>query len=83
MSTQWPAMKAKTLLRLLKRAPLSYKEVPGGTRGSHRKLVSDAGYPPLRFSFHDSVEVGGTMIKKILLDQVGVDEATAMAILKG
>jgi hypothetical protein len=75
-------MKAQALLRVLQRAPLSYRQTnKSGT--SHRKMESDSGYPTLFFSFHDSVEVGGTMIKNILLDQVGLDEKSARDILKG
>lgn len=73
---------ARALLRLLERKPLQYRQT-NKTGGSHRRMESDAGYPMLFFSFHDGVTVGGTMVKKVLLDQVGLDEATARAILKG
>jgi len=74
-------MKAKAFLRLLKRQPLAYRESQG-RGGSHRRLVSDNGHPPLLFSFHDGTEIGGTMIRKVLVEQVGLDEATALGILQ-
>jgi predicted RNA binding protein YcfA (HicA-like mRNA interferase family) len=74
-------MGAPAFLRLLKRDPLGYKET--ARSGSHRKLESPNGYPDLRFSFHDKTEVGGTMIKEVLVGQVGLDESEALAILRG
>lgn len=44
-------MKARALLRVLMREPLSYRIVR--QRGSHRRLESAMGFPPLLFAFHD------------------------------
>lgn len=71
-------MKAKVLLRLLTSQPLGYVVVK--QVGSHRRLEAE-GRPPLYFSFHDRTEIGGTMIRKILVDQVGLDEHVAKGIL--
>ena len=45
----YPALKAADLLALLERKPLSYSAVRSG--GSHRRLQSSTGHPPLTFAF--------------------------------
>lgn len=68
------AMKARRLRTLLERE-LGYRVVrsPGG---SHRRLESP-GRPPILFAFHDGDEVGGALVRRILVRQVGLtlDEA--------
>lgn len=76
-------MKAKALLRVLQREPLAYKAEKKGAGSSHRKLVSRNGFPVLFFSFHDNQNIGGTMVRKILVNQVGLDDETALEILGG
>jgi len=65
-------MKASRLLRVLEREPLAYRIVR--QRGSHRLLESTNGYPDLRFSFHDRVEFGPTIVRKVLVKDVGLTE---------
>lgn len=72
-------MKAKRFLRVLKRKPLEYRVVRQD--GSHRVLQSPNGFPELRFSFHDRVELGPTMIRKILVNDVGLTEDEATKLL--
>lgn len=72
----FPAMKARRLRSLLARE-LGYAVVPSRSRGgSHRRLEAP-GRPGLWFAFHDRDEVGGAMIRVILVRQVGLtlDEA--------
>ncbi len=71
-------MKAKRLLALLTRDPLSYRVVRQS--GSHRRLVSD-NYPPLTFAFHDSDTVGPVVVHKILERDVGLTAEQATDIL--
>jgi predicted RNA binding protein YcfA (HicA-like mRNA interferase family) len=75
----FPSVKARRLLAVLQRAPLEYEVV--SQRGSHRVLESRAGYPRLRFSFHDRVELGPTIVRKILVGDVGLSEEEALALL--
>ena len=62
-------MKAKDLLAILHRAPLGY--VVTRQRGGHRKLEAP-GRPALLFAFHDSDTIGSVMVKKILVNSVGL-----------
>lgn len=72
-------MKAARLLRVLQREPLEYEIVR--RKGSHRLLRSPNGYPDLRFSFHDRVELGPAIIRKILVNDVGLTEDEAAELL--
>jgi predicted RNA binding protein YcfA (HicA-like mRNA interferase family) len=67
-------LKAKRLLAVLERKPLSYRVVRRA--GSHRWLLSPD-YPPLLFAFHDRATIPPQVVRKILLRDVGlaVDEA--------
>jgi len=71
---RFPSLKASRLLSVLRRDPLGYRVVR--QRGSHRKLESE-NHPPLTFAFHDAATVPGGMVRKILVDQVGLDEGAA------
>ena len=71
-------MKAKRLLALLTRDPLSYRVVRQS--GSHRRLVSD-NYPPLTFAFHDSDTESTVVVRKILERDVGLTAEQATDIL--
>jgi predicted RNA binding protein YcfA (HicA-like mRNA interferase family) len=75
---RFPSLKAQRLLSVLGREPLRYRVVR--QRGSHRRLEAD-GHPPLAFAFHDADTVPGGMVRKILVDQVGLDEAAARELL--
>lgn len=75
---KFPAMKSGALLAILGREPLNYVEVR--RQGSHRRLVAD-GRPPLVFAFHDGVEIPPGLVRKILVKDVGLSEADALALL--
>lgn len=70
----FPSLKARRLLRLLVRE-LGYSEALGRS-GSHRILTAP-GRPRLVFAFHDGDEIGGAMVRRILVKDVGlsIDEA--------
>jgi predicted RNA binding protein YcfA (HicA-like mRNA interferase family) len=74
----FPSMKAKRLLAVLMREPLNYRIVR--QRGSHRTLKAP-GRPPLSFAFHDREEVRPSTVRKMLVKQVGLEEAEALDLL--
>lgn len=75
----FPSLKAKRLLAVLKRKPLEYRITE--QTGSHRKLESPNGYPPLGFSFHDKTTLPRGLVKKILTKDVGLSEEEALRLL--
>ncbi|MGN6371524.1 MAG: type II toxin-antitoxin system HicA family toxin [Solirubrobacteraceae bacterium] len=76
--SRFPSLKAPRLLSVLRRDPLGYEIVR--QRGSHRKLEAE-GRPPLTFAFHDADTIPGGMVRKILVDQVGLDEDEARKLV--
>jgi len=76
---QFPSLKAKKMFAILKRSPLNYSVAHSA--GSHRKLVSASGYPDLRYAFHDSVTLPGSIVREILINQVGLTEREALNLL--
>jgi predicted RNA binding protein YcfA (HicA-like mRNA interferase family) len=78
MRSRFPAMKAKRLLALLERQPLSYRTVR--QTGSHRRMESPC-YPPLTFAFHDRATVPSGLVRKILTRDVGLAEDEARELL--
>ena len=73
-------MKATDLLALLMRKPLRYKITR--QRGSHRVLEAD-GYSIVRFSYHDGRTVSPGVVRKILVEDVGLSERDALDLLYG
>jgi hypothetical protein len=83
---RFPSMRWPQLERILTREPLNYRlERHKGRRpkgGSHKKLVAD-GRPDLYMAFHDQAEIPGRTIRTILVDQVGLSEDEARALVTG
>lgn len=73
-------MKARELLRVLERHPLRYRARPG-SKGSHRVLYSEAGYPSLLFAFHDGQTIPPGLVRKVLVKDVGLPVEEARALL--
>jgi predicted RNA binding protein YcfA (HicA-like mRNA interferase family) len=71
-------MKAKDLLAVLMREPLSYEIAR--QRGSHRRLKSP-GRPSLTFAFHDGATVSPGLVRKVLCRDVGLSEQEALDVL--
>ena len=70
------------MLAILKRSPLLYSEKAGKKRkGSHRHLVSSAGYPEVSFWAHDKDTLKGSVVKEILVKQVGLSESEARKLV--
>lgn len=83
---EFPSLKAQQLLRVLLREPLAYevKKKQGSRRRkgtSHRKLESRNGYPDVLFSFHDKQTIPGGVVKKILIEDVGLTETEARKLV--
>lgn len=76
--TDFPSMKARDLLAVLTREPLSYEIVR--QRGSHRRLKAH-GRPPITFAFHDRATVGPGAVRKVLCRDVGLGEDEALKLL--
>lgn len=58
--TDWPSTKARRVLAALLRIGWSIKR----QTGSHRTLSRD-GWPDVVFAFHDDVEIGPRMLRRI------------------
>ena len=76
--TDFPSMKARELLAVLMREPLSYEIVR--QRGSHRRLKSP-GRPPITFAFHDGADGRPGLVRKVLCRDVGLGEDEALSLL--
>jgi predicted RNA binding protein YcfA (HicA-like mRNA interferase family) len=76
---EFPSMDANMLLRILMREPLAYRIVR--QKGSHRRLVSANGYRTFTFAYH-SRTVRGFRVREVLVDEVGLTEDEALAILR-
>jgi predicted RNA binding protein YcfA (HicA-like mRNA interferase family) len=74
----FPSMKAKRLLAVLMREPLNYRIVR--QRGSHRWLAAP-GRPSFTFGFHDRDEVQPHKVRKVLVEDAGLDEDEALDLL--
>jgi predicted RNA binding protein YcfA (HicA-like mRNA interferase family) len=76
---KFPSLKSKRMLAILQRSPLKYSVAH--MVGSHRKLVSAGGYPDIRYAFHDSVTLPGSIVKEILVNRIGLTEQEALNLL--
>ena len=72
------SMKARELLAVLMREPLSYQVVR--QRGSHRRLKAQA-RPSITFAFHDGATIAPGLVRKILCRDVGLGEDEALKLL--
>ena len=70
------------MLAILRAKPLEYEEKPGKKRkGSHRHLVSRAGYPDIGYWCHDKETLKGSVVRDILINQVGLSESEARKLV--
>ncbi len=75
----FPSVRAADFLAILTREPLAYRVVR--QKGSHRRLTSDKGYPPLTFAFHDAATLPRGLVRKILTKDIGLSEDEALRLL--
>jgi predicted RNA binding protein YcfA (HicA-like mRNA interferase family) len=50
--------------------------------GSHRRLKSAAGYPPLTFAWHDGATIAPGLVRKVLVRQVGLSVQEPLRCLR-
>lgn len=50
-------------------------------RGSHVRLESEAGYPPLLLGFHERADIPAGLVRKILIKDVGLSVEEAEGLL--
>jgi predicted RNA binding protein YcfA (HicA-like mRNA interferase family) len=74
----FPSLKAARLLTILQKQPLGYTVTR--QKGSHRQMDAE-GRPRLTFAFHDADTIPGGMVRKILVDQVGLDAEIARKLV--
>lgn len=74
----FPSMRPHQLLAILEGRLGYYVQAQ---RGSHKKLRSNQGYPQLTFAFHDGVEIGPILVRKILTKDVGLTLAAAAELI--
>ncbi|HUF33262.1 MAG TPA: type II toxin-antitoxin system HicA family toxin [Acidimicrobiales bacterium] len=79
MPPQFPSLRGRALLKVLTCDKLGYEVVR--QRGSHRQLASSNGYPPLTFAFGDNDMIGPTMVKKVLMQSVGLTDEEVLEVL--
>jgi len=75
---RFPSLKARQLLAILQREPLSYRVAR--QVGSHRTLEAH-GRPTLRFAWHDAATIPPGLVRKILVRDVGLEEDEARDLL--
>jgi predicted RNA binding protein YcfA (HicA-like mRNA interferase family) len=75
---RFPSMRWPRLRGILTRDPLNYRITRQA--GSHRTLEAD-GRPTLHLAFHDRQDLPGGMVRKILVQDVGLTEDEAKALL--
>jgi predicted RNA binding protein YcfA (HicA-like mRNA interferase family) len=75
---QFPSMKAKQLLAVLERKSLGYRVTRQS--GSHRRMEV-SGRPSLTFAFHDNSTIPSSLVRKILVKDIGLAEDEARKLL--
>jgi predicted RNA binding protein YcfA (HicA-like mRNA interferase family) len=77
MSGEFPSLKARQLLRILRR--LGY-EVARRGGSSHRWLEAE-GRPRLLFTYHDRVSIAPSRVREILVEQAGLTVEEALKVI--
>jgi predicted RNA binding protein YcfA (HicA-like mRNA interferase family) len=62
----------------LERKPLGYRAVRRS--GSHRRMEAP-GRPPVTFAFHDKATIPASLVRKILVKDIGLAEHEARKLL--
>jgi len=74
--TKFPAVKSKRFFKILKGLGYEVKR----QNGSHRVMTAP-GRKPLVFAFHDGATVPPGLVRKVLMDEVGLAEDEALELL--
>ena len=75
----FPTIKARELLRILQRKPLSCSIIR--TRGSHRTLRRPSGRT-VHYAHHETKELSGHQVRNVLIDDLGLTEKEALEVLR-
>src|SRR4051794_20164262 len=78
VAPRFPSLKARVLIAVLCRQPLGYRVVR--QVGSHRRLEAPD-RPPLTLAFHERATIAPGLVRKILVDDVGLSEDEARGLL--
>jgi len=78
VANRFPSLEERALLAVLCREPLGYRIVRQA--GSHRRLEA-RDLPPLTLAFHDRATIAPGVVRKILVDDVGLTEQEARRLL--
>jgi len=78
VADRFPSLEARALLSVLCREPLNYRVVR--QVGSHRRLEAP-GRPSLMLAFHERATIAPGLVRKILVDDVGLTEDEARRLL--
>ena len=78
VANRFPSLKARALLAVLCREPLGYRVIR--QVGSHRRLEA-RGLPSLTLAFHERATIVPGLVRKILVDDVGLTEDEARRLL--
>lgn len=78
MPERFPSMKARALFAVLRREPLGYVVVR--QEGSHRPLRAE-GRPQLLLAFHDGATVSGSLVRRMLVKDVGLSDDEARGVI--
>lgn len=74
-------MKARRLRTLLQRS-LGYAENKAKSKGGSHRHLEAPGRPDIIFAFHDGVEVGGSVVRTILVRQAGLTLEEAKEVFR-
>ena len=75
---RYPSMKWTRLRRIPESDPLNYRTV---RQAGSRRTMEAAGRPTTRVAFHDGREVPGSMVRKILVTDVGLSDEEARGLI--
>lgn len=78
----FPSMRARKFRRLILEGALGYRLVPGRGKGNHRFYSAD-GRPTVLFAYHDGDDLGGSEIRSILVNEVGLSVEEARRTVNG
>ena len=75
----FPSLKAQQFIAVVSREPLCYQVTK--QKGSHRRFTSENGYPEFSFSFHDRATLPPGVVRKYLVQIIGLTDKEAKALI--
>lgn len=71
MGDRWPSLRGAKLARIIEK----YSGAPIRQNGSHRRYRGR--HKEFTFSYHDGAEVNGNIVRRVLIEDIGLTEAEA------